>query len=204
MGPVTEQQLDLLSAARDDCERLQRIVDDLLDLARIRAGLLELSPGPLDVSTLLEQALGGVRSAAEQAGVKLAAQVDPGSETLVADKERLALALQNLLSNAIRHTANGGTVTLRAAEDEDGMRFSVKDTGQGIAPEYLPRLFDRFFRVPGADWGKRRARAVHRQGRGRGPRRSGGRGKRPGQGSTFWLTIPSAGPAASRPPAKLG
>jgi two-component system, NtrC family, sensor histidine kinase KinB len=204
VGPVTEQQLDLLSAARDDCERLQRIVDDLLDLARIRAGLLELSPGPLDVSTLLEQALGGVRSAAEQAGVKLAAQVDAGSETLVADKERLALALQNLLSNAIRHTANGGTVTLRAAEDEDGMRFSVKDTGQGIAPEYLPRLFDRFFRVPGATGGSaglglsivKDVAEAH-----------GGRvgvESVPGQGSTFWLTVPSAAPAASRPPAKLG
>ncbi len=204
VGPVTEQQLDLLSAARDDCERLQRIVDDLLDLARIRAGLLELSPGPLDVSTLLEQALGDVRGAAEQAGVKLAAQVGPGSETLVADKERLALALQNLLSNAIRHTANGGTVTLRAAEDEEGMRFSVKDTGQGIAPEYLPRLFDRFFRVPGATGGSaglglsivKDVAEAH-----------GGRvgvESVPGQGSTFWLTVPSAGPAASRPPAKLG
>jgi two-component system, NtrC family, sensor histidine kinase KinB len=204
VGPVTEQQLDLLSAAREDCERLQRIVDDLLDLARIRAGLLELSPGPLDVSTLLEQALGGVRSAAEQAGVTLATEVKPGSETLVADKERLALALQNLLSNAIRHTTDGGTVTLTAAEGEDGMRFSVKDTGEGIAPEYLPRLFDRFFRVPGATGGSaglglsivKDVAEAH-----------GGRvgvESVPGHGSTFWLTVPSAGPAPSRPPARLG
>jgi two-component system, NtrC family, sensor histidine kinase KinB len=204
VGPVTEQQLDLLSAAREDCERLQRIVDDLLDLARIRAGLLELSPVRLDVSTLLEQALGGVRSAAEQAGVKLATHLKPGSETLVADKERLALALQNLLSNAIRHTADGGTVTLTAAEDEDGVRFSVKDTGEGIAPEYLPRLFDRFFRVPGATGGSaglglsivKDVAEAH-----------GGRvgvESVPGHGSTFWLTVPSAGPAPSRPPARLG
>ncbi len=202
VGPVTEQQLDLLTAAREDCERLQRIVDDLLDLARIRAGLLELSPGPLDVSTLLEQALAGVRSAAEQAGVKLSTHVEAGSETLVADKERLGLALQNLLSNAIRHSPNGGTVSLTAAGDEDGIRFSVKDTGEGIAPEYLPRLFDRFFRVPGGRGGSaglglsivKDVAEAH-----------GGRvgvESVPGNGSTFWLTIPSVQAEASRPAAR--
>jgi two-component system, NtrC family, sensor histidine kinase KinB len=203
VGPVTEQQLDLLSAAREDCERLQRIVDDLLDLARIRAGLLELSPGPLEVSTLLENALAGVRSAAEQAGVKLTAHAEPGSESLVADKERLGLALQNLLSNAVRHTSSGGSVTLTAAQDEEGMRFSVKDTGQGVAAEYLPRLFDRFFRVPGGGGGSaglglsivKDVAEAH-----------GGRvGVESvlGKGSTFWLTVPAATREASRPPARL-
>jgi two-component system, NtrC family, sensor histidine kinase KinB len=204
VGPLTEQQLDLLSAAREDCERLQRIVDDLLDLARIRAGLLELSPGPVELPELLEQALASVRSAAEQAGVKLEAQLAPGRETLVADKERLALALQNLLSNAIRHTGSGGTVTLTAAEDEEGTRFSVKDTGQGIAKEHLPRLFDRFFRVPGAKGGSaglglsivKDVAEAH-----------GGRvgvESEPGKGSTFWLTVPAAKASEGRPPAKQG
>jgi two-component system, NtrC family, sensor histidine kinase KinB len=204
VGPVTEQQLDLLSAAREDCERLQRIVDDLLDLARIRAGLLELSPGRLEVSTLLEQALAGVRSAAEQAGVKLASHVEPGNEAVVADKERLGLALQNLLSNAVRHTSTGGTVTLTAAEDEEGMRFSVQDTGEGVAPEYLPRLFDRFFRVPGgrggsAGLGLSIVKDVAEAHGGR-----VGAESVPGKGSTFWLTVPAAARSASGPPARLG
>jgi NtrC-family two-component system sensor histidine kinase KinB len=201
VGPVTDQQLDLLTAAREDCERLQRIVDDLLDLARIRAGLLELSPVPVDVPTLLEQALAGVRSAADQAGVRLASRAEPGSEALVADRERLGLALQNLLSNAVRHSSRGATVMLVAAPDESGVRFSVQDKGEGVAPEYLPRLFDRFFRVPGgrggsAGLGLSIVKDVAEAHGGR-----VGAQSVPGKGSTFWLTVPSTG--RSSPPARL-
>ncbi|MGO8969356.1 MAG: ATP-binding protein [Myxococcaceae bacterium] len=191
VGPVTEQQLDLLTAAREDCERLQRIVDDLLDLARMRAGLLELSPTPVDVPALLEKALAGVRSSAEQAGVQLEARAEPGSELLVADRERLELALQNLLSNAVRHTARGGSVTLLASSSEEGVRFSVSDTGEGVAPEYLPRLFDRFFRVPGgrrggAGLGLSIVKDVAEAHGG-----TVGAESVPGQGSTFWLSVPA-------------
>ncbi|MGO9065034.1 MAG: ATP-binding protein [Myxococcaceae bacterium] len=191
VGPVTEQQLDLLTAAREDCERLQRIVDDLLDLARMRAGLLELSPTPVDVPALLEKALAGVRSSAEQAGVQLQARAEPGSELLVADRERLELALQNLLSNAVRHTARGGSVTLLASSSEEGVRFSVSDTGEGVAPEYLPRLFDRFFRVPGgrrggAGLGLSIVKDVAEAHGG-----TVGAESVPGQGSTFWLSVPA-------------
>jgi NtrC-family two-component system sensor histidine kinase KinB len=201
VGPVTEKQLDLLTAAREDCERLQRIVDDLLDLARIRAGLMELSPVPVDVRTLLEQAVAGVRSAAEQAGVRLSILVEPGSEALVADRERLALALQNLLSNAVRHSSAGGSVVLSAAPEESGVRFSVQDTGEGVAPEHLPRLFDRFFRVPGgrggsAGLGLSIVKDVAEAHGGRVGARS-----TPGKGSTFWLSVPSTG--RSSPAARL-
>jgi len=201
VGPVTEQQLDLLTAAREDCERLQRIVDDLLDLARIRAGLLELSPVTLDVKDLLEQALAGVRSAAEQAGVKLAVQLEPGSESLVADRERLGLALQNLLSNGVRHTASGGSVSLSAARDEDGVRFSVKDTGEGIAPEHLPRLFDRFFRVPGGHGGSAGLGLSIVKDVAEAHGGTVGVESIPGAGSTFWLNVPNAarGPTAPSP-----
>jgi two-component system, NtrC family, sensor histidine kinase KinB len=193
VGPVTEKQLDLLTAAREDCERLQRIVDDLLDLARIRAGLFELSPAPVEVSSLFEQSLAGVRSSAEQAGVKLSAHAEPGSESLVADRERLALALQNLLSNAVRHTAPGGSVTLLAAPSDGDVRFSVEDTGEGIAKEHLPRLFDRFFRVPGghggsAGLGLSIVKDVAEAHGGR-----VGAESVPGEGSTFWLTVPRTG-----------
>jgi signal transduction histidine kinase len=191
VGPVTEKQLDLLTAARQDCERLQRIVDDLLDLARIRAGLLELSPGPVEVSALLDEALADVRSAAEQAGVRLSAQTEAGSESLVADKERLGLALQNLLSNAIRHTARGGTVTLLAAQSDAGIRFSVRDTGQGIAPEHLPRLFDRFFRVPGGHGGSAGLGLSIVKDVAEAHGGTVGVESTPGEGSTFWLTVPT-------------
>jgi len=155
----------------------------------------------VDVPALLEQALAGVRSAADQAGVKLSAHAEPGGETLVADRERLGLALQNLLSNAVRHSSAGATVTLVAAPDEAGVRFSVQDKGEGVAPEYLPRLFDRFFRVPGGRGGSaglglsivKDVAEAH----------GGQVGARStlGEGSTFWLSVPSTG--RSRPPARL-
>jgi len=192
VGPVTEQQLDLLSAAREDCERLQRIVDDLLDLARIRAGLLELSPAPVDVPALLEQALSDVRSAAEQGGVQLESHAEMLTESLVADRERLALALQNLLSNAIRHTGRGGSVVLRATPDEAGVRFSVQDTGEGIPPEYVSRLFDRFFRVPGGRGGSAGLGLSIVKDVAEAHGGTVGVDSVPGQGSTFWLTVPAA------------
>ena len=195
VGPVTEQQLDLLTAAREDCERLQRIVDDLLDLARVRAGLLELSPAPLDVSVLLEQAVGDVRGAAEQGGVKLVVRAEPGSERLVADRERLGVALQNLLSNAIRHTPRGGTVSLSAEPAVGGLRFSVQDTGQGVAAEYLPRLFERFFRVPGGQTGGAGLGLSIVKDVAEAHGGTVGVQSIPGQGSTFWLTVPGAAPA---------
>lgn len=200
VGPVTEQQLDLLSAAREDCERLQRIVDDLLDLARIRAGLFELSPTRVDVTALLDQALADVRSAAEPRGVKLAAHVAPGAETLVADRERLGLALQNLLSNAVRHTSTGGSVRLVATPDEGGLRFSVQDTGEGIAPEYLPRLFDRFFRVPGARGGSAGLGLSIVKDVAEAHGGTVGAESVRGEGSTFWLTVPTSAPSARSPP----
>jgi two-component system, NtrC family, sensor histidine kinase KinB len=191
VGPVTEKQLDLLTAARQDCERLQRIVDDLLDLARIRAGLLELSPGPIEVSALLDEAVAGVRSAAEQARVRLLAHAEPGAESLVADRERLGLALQNLLSNAVRHTAMGGSVTLVAAPSEGGVRFTVTDTGEGIAPEHLPRLFDRFFRVPGGRGGSAGLGLSIVKDVAEAHGGTVGAQSVPGKGSTFWLTVPA-------------
>jgi two-component system, NtrC family, sensor histidine kinase KinB len=191
VGPVTAQQLDLLLAAREDCERLQRIVDDLLDLARIRAGLWELSPAPVDVRALIEHALIEVRNAADQAGIHLEAQVEPGSEALVADRDRLALALQNLLSNAIRHTPPGGSVTLVASSTDEGIRLSVRDTGEGIAAEYLPRLFDRFFRVPGGRGGSAGLGLSIVKDVAEAHGGTVGAESVPGAGSTFWLTIPS-------------
>lgn len=204
VGPINEQQLDLLSAAREDCERLQRIVDDLLDLARIRAGLLELSPTPVDVTALLDQALADARSAAEQRGVKLAAHVAPGAEALVADRERLGLALQNLLSNAVRHTPTAGSVRLVAAPDETGLRFSVQDTGEGIAPEYLPRLFDRFFRVPGARGGSAGLGLSIVKDVAEAHGGTVGAESVLGEGSTFWLTVPARAPSGRSPPPPQG
>jgi signal transduction histidine kinase len=193
-GPVTEKQADLLQAARQDCERLQGIVDDLLDLSRIQAGRVELVRRPVAPRTLLADAASAARDAAAGAGVALHVRADGSEGEVAADPERLALVLSNLVSNAMRHTPTGGSITLAAAPAGQAVRFEVTDTGEGIPREYLDRIFDRYFRVPG--------------------RRAGGVGlglylvrelvqahggevgveSTPGAGSRFWFTVPLAAP----------
>jgi len=190
-GPLSDKQADLLHAARQDCERLQGIVDDLLDLSRIQAGRMELECHPVRSRKLLDAALATSRDAASVAGVRLSIRAAADDE-VVADAERVGVVLSNLVSNALRHTPAGGEVELEASRAGDRVRFEVRDTGEGIPREYLERIFERYFRVPG--------------------RRAGGVGlglylvreivqahggevgveSEPGKGSTFWFTLPVA------------
>ncbi len=199
-GPVTAKQGDLLQAARQDCERLQATVDELLDLTRIQSGRLELARRPVDARALLEEARTGAQEAATAAGVTLA--VSGEGPAVLADPERLALVLSNLLGNALRHTPRGGTVSLSVRAAAGGLRFVVEDSGCGIAPEHLPRLFERFYSVPGARRGSiglglYLAREVVQAHGGQ-----VGVESEPGKGSAFWFTLPLAGvdPSAHHAP----
>jgi NtrC-family two-component system sensor histidine kinase KinB len=190
-GPLSEKQTDLLLTARQDCERLQGIVDDLLDLSRIQGGRMELQRRPVAARALLEEAVSAARDAAAAAGLRLTVRgaVD---DLVSADAERLGLVLSNLVSNAIRHTVAGGEVALEASRVGDQVRFEVRDTGEGIPREYLERIFDRFFRVPGrraggVGLGLYLVREVVQAHGG-----EVGVGSEPGQGSTFWFTLPVA------------
>jgi signal transduction histidine kinase/HAMP domain-containing protein len=152
-GPLNEKQLDLLHAARLDCERLQAMVDDLLDLSRIEGGRIQIVPRPTPVGSLLGGARATHLAAAEQRALAL---VDEGANDLpdvLADPERLPLVLHNLIENALAHTPTGGRISLRALRHESGVRFEVEDTGPGIPPEHRSAVFDKFFRAPGAPAG---------------------------------------------------
>jgi two-component system, NtrC family, sensor histidine kinase KinB len=195
VGPLTEKQADLMFAARQDCERLQGIVDDLLDLSRIQSGRLTLSVGTAAPAELVSGAVEGHRAEATAASVLLAAIAGPHLPEVAVDRERIALVLSNLVGNALRHTPAGGTVEVSAVEGEGSVRFEVKDTGSGIAAEYHDRIFDKFFRIPGAPAGgvglglylAREIVEAH-----------GGRigvESAPGLGSRFWFTVPLAGAA---------
>jgi signal transduction histidine kinase/HAMP domain-containing protein len=194
-GPLTEKQADLLLAARQDCERLQGIVDDLLDLSRIQGGRMELLRHPVPARALLEEAVEASRDAAGAAGLRLSIRGAVEDE-VAADAERVGLVLSNLIANAIRHTDAGGEVVLEASRSGDRVRFEVRDTGEGIPREYLERIFERFFRVPGRGGGGvglglylvREIVQAH-----------GGEvgvESEPAKGSRFWFTLPvAAGPA---------
>jgi signal transduction histidine kinase len=153
-GPITEKQADLLHAAREDCERLQGIVDDLLDLSKLRSGRVVLELQPVSTREVLETALAPHRMAAEEKGVRLRVEHEPEEARVEGDPERLRLVLSNLVANAVRHTPREGEVVVRARRDGTArIRFEVADTGEGIAPEHQARVFEKFYRVPGAGTG---------------------------------------------------
>jgi two-component system, NtrC family, sensor histidine kinase KinB len=192
VGPLTEKQADLLGAARDECERLQGIVDDLLNLSRIQAGRLELLVERLPAAAILSAAAEAQRPAAEAAGITLAVDELPEGLEVQADRERVGLVLSNLLANAVRHTPRGGSIALRSAAHGPRVRFEVSDTGEGVPAEHQERIFEKFYRVPGAragavGLGLYLAREIVQAHGG-----DMGVESAPGRGSTFWFTLPLA------------
>ncbi|WPB76868.1 ATP-binding protein [Archangium violaceum] len=194
-GPITEKQADLLYAAREDCERLQGIVDDLLDLSRLQSGRVELEVRPVSTEAVLEAALAPHQVAADERGVRLSLEQEPGLERVEADPERLQLVLSNLVANAVRHTSRGGEVVARARQEGERVRFEVADTGEGIAPEHQQRIFEKFYRVPGASTGGAGLGLSIAQEIVQAHGGEMGLSSQPGVGSTFWFTLPRTGGA---------
>ena len=190
-GPLTDKQAELLHSAREDCDRLQGMVDDLLDLSRIESGKVELYPLPIEVRRLITGAIDEFRPDADIKGINLRAPSSLPQVSVLADHERIGHVFSNLVGNAVRYTPKGGSIELGAASIDGFVRFTVSDTGTGILKEYQDRIFEKFFQVPGA-----------------GPKGTGlglyiakeivsahggeiGVESETGRGSTFWFTLPA-------------
>jgi two-component system sensor histidine kinase BaeS len=186
--------------------QLQRLVDDLQDLAQADAADLHLQWGVVDPAELLSTAAAGFRLQAEAKGVQLLTDIPSDLPRLLADRRRLGQVTDNLLANALRYTGPGGTVSLVARLVPDAVRVEVRDTGTGIAAEHLPYLFDRFYRVDPS-----RARDTGGSGLGltiarRLVEAHGGEigvDSAPERGSTFWFTVPLDPPPAGHPAGPL-
>ncbi len=126
-----------------------QLIDDLLDISRIVSGKLRVNVGSVDVPSVAEMALESVRLAADSKGVSLEAVVDSAAGQLTGDADRIQQIIWNLLSNAIKFTPRGGTVKLAVTREERGIVIAVDDTGQGIPPEFLPYVFERFKQIDG-------------------------------------------------------
>ena len=189
VGPLTPKQGDLVFAAREDCDRLQAIVDELLDLSRIQADRIQLRLGPHDPEDLVREALDAQRSAAAAREVVLRSELLPGTPAVMADHERIGLVLANLVGNAIRYGPAGGTVTVRAIPQDGVLRVEVHDDGPGVAPDQRQAIFDRYVRAPGASPGGAglglfiAKEIVHAHGG------EIGVDSEPGHGATFWFTV---------------
>ena len=121
-----------------------RLIEDLLDVSRAVGGRLSLEIGELDVETTLRAAVDSVKPAAERHGLRLQCHFEPGLGTIKGDPARLQQVVLNVLSNGIKFTPAGGTVTLNAGRQRDGVVIRISDTGVGISRSFLPHVFERF------------------------------------------------------------
>lgn len=137
-----------VSRAIDAIERNTRVqvklIEDLLDISRITSGKMDLEIGPIDMESVIEAALDGVRAAAAAKGIALDTAVAPRLGVVMGDAARLQQVVTNLLSNAVKFTPAGGRVTLRVTGGDTEVQIRVADTGRGIEPEFLPHIFERF------------------------------------------------------------
>ena len=139
----------------DETERLEHIIGDLLDLARMEGGGGTWKSEPVAVTALFERVRHRHDPLLQARNITLETHVAPDAGELVGDPNRLEQAMQNLAANAVRHTPEGGRVTLTADRVEGGLRLVVEDTGPGIPEEHLPRVFDRFYKVDESRTGTR-------------------------------------------------
>lgn len=149
LGP---DQAQLLGVASANADRLVRMVNDILDMAKIEAGALALQRTRVMVADLARAAFQNVRPIATGAGIELEVSVEAGVRPIFVDTDRMVQALVNLLSNAIKFAPRGSTVTLAATRrDDGGVAIAVHDAGGGIPPDRLPGLFEKFTQLqPGA------------------------------------------------------
>jgi len=143
-GPLTDRQRDYLNDIRLSGRTLLAIIDDILDLATIDAGTLELKLSTVKVQDVIEQAVQGVAERLKQNDVELHIEVDPGIGEFTADGRRVTQILYNLLSNAIGFSEGGGKIALHCGRRNSMIAFSVADQGVGIPEDYQQAAFDRF------------------------------------------------------------
>ena len=181
----------------DETARLHRMVESLLDLARLEAGSVTLQRRPVPIDALLRAVVDSLAVRAQEQAVALRLEMPGALPPVYGDGDRLAQVFTNLVDNALNHTPAGGTITLRAQPADQGVTVIVQDSGTGIPPEDLPRIFERFYQVD-----KSRQRDPNHRGIGLGlaiaheiVEAHGGRlsaDSAPGQGATFTVWLPAA------------
>jgi signal transduction histidine kinase/DNA-binding response OmpR family regulator len=151
-GPINEEQKDGLERVMRNGKNLLQLINDILDISKIEADRLTLKYGPTQLHVVVDNAVSSMMLRASGKKIALTAAVDPGLPTLYTDEVRLLQIINNLLSNAVKFTKQGG-VTLTARRADGAVVIAVQDTGIGIAPDDLPKLFAEFYQT---DSGKSR------------------------------------------------
>ncbi|WP_379963594.1 ATP-binding protein [Epilithonimonas sp. UC225_85] len=149
IGSLNEEQKNLVNGIREDSDRLLKITGELLNITQIESGSIQLNVKSSDIRTIIEYAVNANRSAAEQKHILLKINVENGIEKVLADAEKTSWVLNNLLSNAVRYSYENSEININVQKAEGKIKFSVTDKGQGIPPQYISKVFDRYFKIPG-------------------------------------------------------
>ena len=186
-----------IAALYDETRLLHRLVDDLRELALAEAKQLKLNRRPIELVALIQSTAANFEAAAEMQHITIEVKSNAPGPSVDADADRVGQALRNLIGNALRHTAPGGSITITVQSNQAGVTVQVQDTGAGIAADDVPHVFDRFYRGD-----QSHARRAARGGSGLGLaiaksliEAHGGQigvASTLGQGSCFWFTLPGA------------
>lgn len=150
IGSVNEEQQSLLHSIREDAERLLKITGELLNMAQVETGNIQLAVMPSDAREICNRAIEANRISAEQKKISFELDYPENLPSVLADSDKTTWVMTNLISNAIRYSYDNSMVYIGLQVLDNQMVFSVKDTGQGIPPNYVHKVFDRYFRVPGS------------------------------------------------------
>ena len=147
LGPLNAKQKELIDATKEDCFRLTKLARELLQLSKLESGRLQLRDEELDVASAVEASLRPLQLQFQEKGVLLTTAIEPDLPRLIADPQQLSWIMTNLVTNALKYTGPGGTVSVRVTHRADTLEFEVRDTGQGIAKDDLEKIFDKFVQV---------------------------------------------------------
>jgi two-component system, NtrC family, sensor histidine kinase KinB len=153
VGKLNEEQNKIVKTLGDESSRLSKLVNELLDLSQVETGNIKLKLEAVDPLFVIEQAVESVKFQAERKNIKIEVQAADSSKAIQADREKSTWVLVNLLTNAIRYNPENEKIQIRLKQSNGKAIFSVQDFGKGIEEKYLPKLFDKFFQVPGTPQG---------------------------------------------------
>lgn len=150
ISQLTKEQKELIENLKQDNRRMLKILSELLNMSQVEAGRIQLNVVNVNPSTIIDNAINAVTGNAKEKDITIKNTSVKNLPNITADADKTMWVLNNFLTNAIKYSFNNSSVEIRAAEQSGSITFSVKDYGPGIDAIYLPRLFERYFQVPGS------------------------------------------------------
>lgn len=149
IGSLNDEQKNLVNGIKEDSNRLLKITGELLNITQVESGSMQLNIQSSDIRTIIDYAMNANKSAAEQKQIVFKINIENGLKAVLADTEKTSWVLNNLISNAVRYSYENSQITVDVKKVGEQVQFSVTDAGQGIPPQYISKVFDRYFKIPG-------------------------------------------------------